>query len=198
MVRLTSEQFHEQRRQWNQAEADQIKSYEQAMLALTASTLALSVSFWEKITEHPQRWTFWILIAAWASLFLSVISITLSFLMSHEQARDLRRNLDRGYNPRHCCHTPRWRQRIKFCVAKLFGWWNPFGDFVHALNYASLACFALGVALILVFAGINLSEENHDVRARAAAHAADAGFQGAQPLSASSAAAPKARVGRSP
>jgi hypothetical protein len=65
------------------AEALQISGrYDQAVLALAGGSLALSITFLEKIAPNPARWTTWILGIAWllliASLLCELFAITYS------------------------------------------------------------------------------------------------------------------------
>ena len=47
--------------------------YDKAILALAGGSLALSLTFLEKIAPHPHPWTFILLAAAWVSLITSVL-----------------------------------------------------------------------------------------------------------------------------
>lgn len=58
--------------------------YGKALLALSGGSLALSVTFLEKIAPHPQNWSLGFLIAGWGSLIVCVVSELLGMHASQE------------------------------------------------------------------------------------------------------------------
>jgi len=58
--------------------------YGKALLALAGGSLALSVTFLEKIAPHPQNWSLAFLIAGWGSLIVCVVSELLGMHASQE------------------------------------------------------------------------------------------------------------------
>lgn len=70
------------------------RDYDQAILTLSAGTLALSVTFAHDITPEPVEGTTRFLISAWACLVVSLVAIVLSFVTSQRILRDRLAHID--------------------------------------------------------------------------------------------------------
>ncbi len=63
------------------------RDYDQAILAVAAGTLAVSVTFAHDFTPTPVAGTQMILLGAWGLLILSLVAIVASFLTSQREIR---------------------------------------------------------------------------------------------------------------
>lgn len=140
-------------------EADAMKSFDQYLLGLSTGSLALSVTFVEKIAPKPMHWTFFLLGMSWLFLSSAMIGTLLSFLFTQEVARHHRRRLKRHLDPPRYERFSRWkgRRRIRAYVAKMVGTHDTFGEAVDRLNYWSMQLFIWGIGSFLFFAGANLA-----------------------------------------
>lgn len=63
------------------------RDYDQAVLTLSAATLALSVTFLHQIAPHPIEGTRILLFGAWGSLAVAIIAMVISFPVSQHGLR---------------------------------------------------------------------------------------------------------------
>src|SRR5581483_1659905 len=65
-------------------EQEAAKSFDKAMLTLSAGAFALSVAFLEKIAPSPRAWTCFFLVPAWGGFLFSIYCVLMSFLIGQE------------------------------------------------------------------------------------------------------------------
>lgn len=120
---------------------DTSKSYDQAMLMLSAGALGLSVTFVQNFVpdDKPAQLEY-LLFAAWV-LFTVALSCTLtSFLTAHEAYRVALDELNQAIRESRAV-DPR----------------NRLSDWTYRLNRSALVFFILGVLCLIMFVALNLS-----------------------------------------
>ena len=109
------------------------------MLTLASGSLALSLTFIEKIVPKPHTNTIDFLIVAWSSFGFSILVTLLSFLFSQQACL---KNIE---------IIEKRLKRIKVSNS------NTFTTLTAILNWLSMLAFLTGVALLIVFAMNNIS-----------------------------------------
>ncbi len=125
----------------NKANADQ---HDKGILQLTGVTLVLSVTFVDKIAQHPLPHTFWLLFFGWACLAISMAAMLVSFHTGTWACDANRAWLDHVF----ATNTLRADEKL----------WSHVTTW---LNRASCILLMLGVFFILIFSGVNLPSVGH-------------------------------------
>ena len=112
--------------------------YDKSILSLSGGALAVSFAFVEKFLQPDRVGSRWLLLLAWMAWAASVAAVLASYFFSHRALRVAIDQCDQGGSP-----IPR----------------KPGGRFAKAtevLNVMGGSLFIFGVALIAVFATLNL------------------------------------------
>lgn len=89
------QEYLEERQQFNQAEQDAARSFDLAMLILSAGAFGLSIAFVREVSPEPRLVYF--LYGAWITFGISLIFILASFLLSQAAWSRQRDILDEMY-----------------------------------------------------------------------------------------------------
>lgn len=137
-------EFLEERRRYIEAEVTNARRHREIVIAGAAGTLALSITFLEKIAPTPVPWTLWFLGVGWLAMLGSLAFSVFSFRVTVQAHQANRRRFDKLYLGEAADEEQRavdgWNQKTVS-----FGSW---ADGLLALGMACLAVFAfLNVAL---------------------------------------------------
>ncbi len=116
-----------------EAELEQSRLFDKAILTLAAGALGLSITFIRQIAPTPDPNTIWMLIFAWGAFSGSVLATLTSFLTSQFACRRQREILDAQQSDRAA------------------GSRNGFGIATTILNILSAILFVIGVVFMVVF-----------------------------------------------
>ena len=122
-----------------EAELEQSRLFDKAILTLAAGALGLSITFIRQIAPTPDPNTIWMLIVAWVAFSSSVLVTLTSFLTSQFACRRQRDILDAQQSDRTA------------------GSCNGFGIATVILNVLSAILFVIGVGFMVVFSISNFS-----------------------------------------
>ena len=121
------------------SEREGARSFDKAMLTLSAGALGLSITFIHNIAPNPQCIN--LLIISWCFFTIALLCTLSSFLTSQFGSRKQRKILDNYYK------DPSIDQAMqKNCYAVITNW----------LNIISLSLFIIGVFFMLFFSYSNL------------------------------------------
>ena len=120
----------------NKANADQ---HDKGILQLTGVTLVLSVTFVDKIAQHPLPYTFWLLFFGWACLAISMAAMLFSFHTGTWA----------------CDAEMAWLDHV-FATNSLRADKKLWSHVTTWLNRVSCILLMVGVLFILIFSGVNL------------------------------------------
>ncbi len=123
------------------SEREGAKSFDKFILTLSAGAIGLSLTFITKIASNILPWSIWLLIIAWGTLVLSMLSTMVSLLTSQASCRKQRDILDELYKKQN----------------NDVGQDNTLSILTNRLNIASMVFFILGVVFLLTFSIINIS-----------------------------------------
>lgn len=123
--RLEREVYLEERRYLIQAEAEQSRSLDKALLTLAAGALGISVSFIKDVVPEFRPCTAWILYAGWTALVASLLCTLWSFLTSMKAMSRQREILDAMHigtsEPDLLVNSAaRWTSRLNYCAFVIF------------------------------------------------------------------------------
>lgn len=138
--KLEREVYLQERRDLIQAEAEQSRSFDKAILTLTAGALALSLTFAKDVVPTMSASTTWILQLSWGIFVLSLLLTLTSFQISASAIRRQREILD----SEQASNRP-VGQQIN-CPARWTG----------CLNWGSLIAFMVGAVMMTLFVALNL------------------------------------------
>ena len=139
---LTYDTYLKERETLIDSEREGAKSFDRFILTLSAGAIGLSLTFITKIAHEILPWTIWLLIVAWGTLVLSMLSTMLSLLTSQASCRKQRDILDELY------------KKQSNDVEQD----NAFSILTNRLNIASMVFFIIGVIFLLTFSTINISK----------------------------------------
>ena len=91
---VTDEQKEADRKSLTEALEDQSRSYDQAILTISAGTLAVSVTFAQGMTPSPLQWSLLLLVGGWSFLALAILLMVWSFRVSQSMLRTILRDPD--------------------------------------------------------------------------------------------------------
>ena len=133
--------YLEERKELIHAEQLMYKSFDRAILTLSAGALGISITFINQIAPYPTRDTKWLIISAWMFFSLSVLSTLISFLTSQVACR----------------------KQIEICEEVLLhgrsdddSKSNKFATLTKWLNYTSIFFFLIGIITLASFCFKNL------------------------------------------
>ena len=133
--------YLEERKELIHAEQLMYRSFDKAILTLSAGALGISITFINQIAPNPTRDTKCLIISAWIFFSLSVFSTLISFLTSQVACR----------------------KQIEICEEILLhnrsendSKSNKFAVATKWLNYASISFFLLGIITLASFCLKNL------------------------------------------
>jgi hypothetical protein len=135
---MDGETYHAERHLLIDAEREAARSFDKAMITLSAGALALSITFVKNIAPNASKE--WLLFAAWAAFALALVVILVSFVCSQAGMRRQRQIIDKDFT--RACRASEQRN----CWQKI----------VSGLNLTSIVIFVVGVILLALFAGSNL------------------------------------------
>jgi len=137
--RLTRDAYLDERRLLIDEEREAARTFDKAMLTLSGGALGLSITFIRQLAPNPH--TTGLLIAAWAGLTVALLTTCIALHVSQlafQRARDLLDDDQRG---------------VKGALERS----NVPAAWTRRLNWTATLVFVLGIALLAVFAFINLS-----------------------------------------
>jgi len=139
--------YLEERKLLIDAEREASRSFDQAMITLSAGALGLSVTFIEKLAPAPAV-SQWLLYSAWSCFTVALLAILSSFLCSQFAMRRQRDINDANYE----------RETSEDSVSGELNSEerNRWATVTNILNWSSIVCFILGVAFLLIFSIVNL------------------------------------------
>lgn len=139
-LRLEREVYLQERRELNEAEAEQIRSFDKSILTLSAGALGLSLTFIKDVVPKFGPCTSWSLYVGWACFVVSLLLTLSSFQISALAIRRQRAILD--------------ADQIGTDVGQRFG--NLPARWTNGLNWASLYIFVFGAAMLTLFVALNV------------------------------------------
>jgi H+/gluconate symporter-like permease len=121
-------------------ECESTRSFDKAMITLSAGALGLSITFVRQLAPMPQCKAQ--LYVAWVGFILALLCTLASFLFSQSALRKQREILDQDYGGKQSAQEQK----------------NPPATITKWLNWTSIACFIIGVIFLLVFSIKNLPQ----------------------------------------
>lgn len=142
---MTDEKYKlyiEERKQLINAELEQARHFDKYILTLASGTFGLSLLFIKQIAPNPESGTIWLLVVAWVTFGLSILSTLISFLLSQEACSKQRKTLKEWYKKDTCDEM----EEIN----------NPFTIWTNKLNWFSMGMFIIGVSFLTIFVVFNM------------------------------------------
>jgi hypothetical protein len=138
------------------SEMDSAKSFDQALLTLSAGALALSLTFIKEVAPKPVPGSVKWLGIAWFAFAVATLAILFSFLYAQLITRERRNKLSEahGYPPE--APADRISKHQRPLLVRLFGPGDPFGEAIDCLNWWSIIAFVIGVVCLVVFCLFNV------------------------------------------
>jgi hypothetical protein len=134
------------RQSLHQTKHDQAKSFDSGVLTLSSGALGLSVFLLDKLVQPHLPWTRWILAGSWVFFVLAIFSTLLSFFSSQAAHQTLIDEWDEIWRRQSAPEKP-------IC--------NRYNRCTKCLNWLSASLFFIGVAMLAVFAMLNLVLEKN-------------------------------------
>jgi len=147
--------YTEQRRRLDDKALSITARYDQWLLTISGGALFVSLTFIEKISPSPEKWTIWILVLSWACLALALL---LGFLAIHNSTRGLSAQvtiLDREWDHFNETTSPENPEGTQYTPEE-----NPFPSKIRNYNLWSLRLLIGGCAALVLFSSINLFYSN--------------------------------------
>ncbi|MFQ5796168.1 MAG: hypothetical protein ACE5JP_14120 [Candidatus Bipolaricaulia bacterium] len=139
--RMERKTYLDERKLLIDAEREALRSFDKAILTLSAGALGLSITFIRQLAPEPQVETLRLLAIAWIAFGLSLLSTLFSFLTSQSALRRQREILDQDYE------NEKPNQNYKNWQAKI----------TNILNLASILSFIVGLIFLAWFSIENLT-----------------------------------------
>ena len=139
-------EYLEERKLLVEAEREQSRSFDKAMLTLSVGALALSLIYMRDFAKTPS-WSA-LLYGAWITFGISLLATSWSFLISQSALRKQRKMLDERHRGR-----PEVGIQTK----------NRFASATNWLNWWSVIAFTAGVVLLALFAIVNFPNKDSDM-----------------------------------
>lgn len=140
--RLEREVYLQERRDLNQAEAEQSRSFDKAVLTLSAGALGISITFIRDVVPVIRPCTGWVLYVGWAAFVASLLVTLWSFLTSMKALRRQLEILD-------AVHMGLGAPNLSD---------NAPARLTNRLNYLSFLLFIAGAAALTLFVAINIDK----------------------------------------
>ena len=131
----------EERKLLIDSEREAARSFDKAMITLSAGALAISITFVREIAPRPVG--LGLVFAAWGGFVLALLAILFSFLCSQSAMRKQRKTIGADF------------ARVKPAGGQANAWRTA----VNVLNWACIIFFISGVILLALFAGTNLCQK---------------------------------------
>jgi hypothetical protein len=146
----------DRRKQLDAIEGEAAKGFDQGMLAVSASSLGLSLTFIKDLAPKPLGMSAALVAIAWILLTASTLSIVWSFMASQFVTRERIDDIDRQLSPGREPAIPRSR-RPPIWIVEAFGLSGDdlWGQMVDRLNDISLVSFSAGLACLVAFCVAN-------------------------------------------
>jgi len=135
--------YLEERKSLIEAELEESRLFDRAILTLSAGAFGLSLAFIRQIAPTIRDGSQFLLICSWACFSLSILSTLISFLTSQSACSRQRDILESEYFNHN-------NERNKNTKNKPAFW-------TKRLNVVSIATFILGVMFLAIFSMINLT-----------------------------------------
>jgi hypothetical protein len=126
--------------------------YDKSILFLSGGSLALSLTFIEKIAPHPSPWTFSLLAVAWMLLITSLVLELYALATSQTAINEQVRLLDADYD----AFVAGTTDTVVNAGGPAAAPDNRFTVRTRRLNVWSLRCLVVGLAFLCAFTGFNL------------------------------------------
>jgi hypothetical protein len=127
--------------------------YDKSILFLSGGSLALSLTFIEKIAPHPSPWSFALLAIAWLLLIASLVLELYALATSQTAINEQILLLDAEYDA-YVAGTE--SKAIETTTGPAATPDNRFTVRTRRLNVWSLRCLVVGLAFLCAFSGFNL------------------------------------------
>lgn len=137
---LERETYLAERRTLVDAEHDQARLYDRAILTLSGGALALSLTFIHDIADSFDRTTLLWLYLGWSGFITSLLATLTSFQVSQSAMRRQREIIDSLHSQDQRTADPAT---------------NPLARWTLILNWLSLTSFICGASFLAVFVGMN-------------------------------------------
>jgi len=129
--------------------------YDKAILAMSGGSLALSLTFIEKIAPSPLAWSLWILLVAWLLLIVSVLLGIYALAASQIAIQYEIAHLDQSYRE----YLQAYKAGKFDQIPEVVPYSNRASRATQNLNIFSMICLGFGVLLLCVFSLINLQSK---------------------------------------
>jgi hypothetical protein len=126
--------------------------FDKAILALSGGSLALSLTFIEKIAPSPLDWSLWFLFVAWLLLTFSVLFGIYALAASQMAIQREIAHLDQSYRE----FLEAYKTGDVLTIPNSLPYGNRAVGITQSLNILSLICLGFGILLLCVFSLINL------------------------------------------
>jgi len=136
--------YLEERKSLIEAELEQSRLFDRAILTLSAGAFGLSLAFIRKIAPSIKMGSQFLLISSWICFSLSILSTLVSFLTSQSACSRQREILESEY-----FNHNKEKDKNNFKKNKPAIW-------TKKLNIISIVTFILGVVFLAIFSMINL------------------------------------------
>jgi len=154
---MADKTYLDERKSLNEAERESARSFDKAIITLSAGALGFSITFIRQIASDPRSDTLWFLAVAWVALGLALLAILFSFLLSQSAIRRQRDILDEEQENK----TPA-RQQV-----------NVPAIYTNRLNWIAMGFFVIGVAFLAIFSFENLRNHTREARMLHSNHESD-------------------------
>ena len=143
------EVYLEERKVLVQAQKEESRQFDKAILTLAAGALAISITFINQIAPHPKPWTICFLAWGWVAFVTSLISTLISFLTSQKACRKQIAMLEYDFFDKKESESNKQK--------------NNWVIWTSRLNIASIVTFVIGVILLLIFSFSNIGSSKEEV-----------------------------------
>jgi hypothetical protein len=140
---LERQTYLDERKLLVDAEREAARSFDKAMLTLSAGAFALSITFVREIAPSPGCGCF--LFVAWFMFGLAILSTLISFLVSQRAMRRQRDILENAYRT----------------ASSVDGQENTPATVTKHLNFLSIVLFGIGLIMMVIFAIQNFPTGGH-------------------------------------
>ena len=147
--RAKYEIYLEERKVLVQAQKEESRQFDKAILTLAAGALAISITFINQIAPHPKPWTICFLAWGWVAFVTSLISTLISFLTSQKACRKQIAMLEYDFFDKKESESNKQK--------------NNWAIWTSRLNIASIVTFVIGVIFLLIFSFSNIGSSKEEV-----------------------------------
>jgi hypothetical protein len=147
------ESYKSERNRLIETKTDQSKSYDQSILTFSAGAIALSITFVEKIAPAPS--VPWLLYVAWSFFGFAVLSVIISFLVSHDAFQLEIDAVDAKLAALREAEERAARGEISTEGPKPTAGRNRFTAYTRKINFASGGLFVGGIVFFVLFGIFN-------------------------------------------